>query len=152
MFHLSPVDLNSVLSALSFIFEQSAYYGITPQVLALQIEKAGISTQKLGAFEQLWREEAVSLINKLRSKTVAPLELDTIAWRLHLQIGQSSLSRLKEPSAIFDLGLHSTSQLEAETSNGKKLEHLCMEFSHEELYEFFQKLEVIQEQLDNVLS
>jgi len=131
-------DLRVVLDSCSFIFEQAAYYDITSQVLSGQLEKSGVTTQKISAFEQIWESESKDFVAKLRSKTLAPLTLDSINWRLHLQIGQSSLSRLKEPSALLELGL---------TKDGTKTKQgnlVRLEFSHEKLYDFFQQLEVIQ--------
>jgi hypothetical protein len=62
------------------------------------------------AFGQAWKEEAVDYINKLRKKSIIPTEAESISWRLHLHMGQSSLTRLKEPTAIFQIGLKSTSE------------------------------------------
>jgi hypothetical protein len=46
-------------------------------------------------------------LSHLKQKSIMPLELGNIGWRLYLQIGQNSLSRMREPSAIFDLELKS---------------------------------------------
>jgi hypothetical protein len=58
----------------------------------------------------VWREEAAEYIAKLRKKTLVPIEADSVNWRLHLQIGQNNLYRLKEPTAILQIGLHTTSE------------------------------------------
>ncbi len=56
-------------------------------------------------FLQLWKEEGRNLITKLSNKELSPLSLETIKWQLHLQVGQNTLSQMKEPLAIFELGL-----------------------------------------------
>jgi len=144
-FSLSESQVQSALDGIAFIFEQAAYFGLNPQVLTSQLEKVGIVTQKLSAFETVWKQEAKELVIKLRGKSLAPFQLETVNWRLHLQVGQSNLFRLKEPSAVFEFGLTSTSETTKQAN-----ERLTMEFTHEELEDFFQRLETIQEQLDNL--
>ena len=44
---LSPGDLTNMLEAMSFIFEQSAYYSISVAALGAQLEKTGIVAAKI---------------------------------------------------------------------------------------------------------
>ena len=37
-----------------------------------------------------------------------PYVLDGVRWQLHLQMAQSTLTRVKQPTAIFELALLST--------------------------------------------
>ena len=46
---------------------------------------------------------------------------------------------------MLDLGLVDPASRDL---NGSSMEHVLAEFNHDELYQFFQKLETIQEQLD----
>jgi len=115
------------------------------KILVIQLEKSSVINAKARAFGQAWKEEAGEYITKLRKKPIVPLEADSIDWRLHLQIGQSNIYRLKEPTAILQIGLHSTSD-----TSKKSPENVTMELNHKELYELFEKLEIIQEQLDNL--
>jgi len=142
VFSLGSSDVHAVIDSCAFIFEQSAYFGIgTAGTLGVQLEKAGATIEKIEIFDSAWEEGSKELIARLKNKTVVPMELTKIGWRLHLQVGQSSLSRVKQPTAIFNLQLNSTSEVE-------KTNSLRFEFTHDQLYDFFTKLEVIQEQLD----
>jgi len=152
---LQSSELQTVLDSCSFIYEQAAYYGLAPDILSLHLEKVGIATAKIMAFDKAWREGARELITQLRKKSLVPHQLETVNWRLHIQMGQSTLSRLHEPAAILDFGLSNatpaTSKLEAtDQSDASQGDHFAVELSHEQLYDFFTKLETIQEQLDNL--
>ena len=37
------------------------------------------------------------------------LQLDTVNWRLNLQMAQSSLTKMKMPNALFELGVNNES-------------------------------------------
>ena len=65
---------------------------------------------------------------------------------MHLHMGQSGLTKLKEPSAIFEMHLANPNS----SADGPESadEQFQLEFSHEELYAFFLKMDRIQEQLD----
>jgi len=145
VFKINGTELQSILDSCSFIFAQAGYFAINPEILVIQLEKSGVANAKARSFGQSWKEEAGEYMAKLRKKAIVPLEADSIDWRLHLQIGQSNLYRLKEPTAILQVGLHTTSDIKEKSS-----ENITMEFNHKELYELFEKLETIQEQLDNL--
>ncbi|WAR28461.1 COMDA-like protein [Mya arenaria] len=69
-------------------------------------------------------------------------QLDTINWRLNLQMAQSTKTKQKIPNAMLELGV----SREERDSNQK----IRMEFTHEELYQFYNQLETIQKQLDGL--
>eukprot|EP01117_Protostelium_nocturnum_P007075 TRINITY_DN253_c0_g1_i2.p1 TRINITY_DN253_c0_g1~~TRINITY_DN253_c0_g1_i2.p1 ORF type:complete len:204 (+),score=79.76 TRINITY_DN253_c0_g1_i2:601-1212(+) len=142
---LKPTEVQSVLDSTSFILEQAAYYAARPEILGLQLEHAGVSASKISAFQSVWTEGGSELIGKLRKQTIVPKQLDQIGWRFHLQLSQNTLSKLKEPAAIFKFDLNSSTGNEAEN------ESFRLEFTPDELFNFFTKLELIQEQLDNLL-
>lgn len=69
-------------------------------------------------------------------------------------MGDSHLTRLKEPSALFEyaLGRHQTEAAASSAADGQvgSAESVVVEYSHAELYDFFLKLEQVQEQLDSL--
>ena len=83
---------------------------------------------------------------------------------MNIMMGQSALSKLQEPTALFEFTLSdpdsnlntSDATLEAAIAGADDgcsadgLERLCVEFSHPELYSFFLQLEKVQHQLDNL--
>jgi len=139
---LSSADLSVVLEACTFIFEQAAYYNISGNTLGSQLGKTGLDQAKIEIFQRIWQEEAEGLVARLKTKTVSPLVLDEIGWRLHLHLSQSNLSKIKVPSAIFELSLKSP--------EGQKESSVLLEFNKDELQQFYFQLETMQDQLDNL--
>lgn len=70
-----------------------------------------------------------------------PATLSSSQYRLHLVMGESNLTRLQDPCALFELGLTK--------ANGES-EQVAVEFNHNEMYDLFLKLERMQEQLDGL--
>lgn len=93
---------------------------------------------QVDVFKTVWQEQALGLVTKLRGRSIAgPKSLASVNWKLQMQMGQRHRSKLNAPSAILDLAF----------SDG---DTLAMEFSHDELRDFFGKLERVQAQLDSL--
>ncbi|XP_023556336.1 COMM domain-containing protein 10 [Octodon degus] len=58
-------------------------------------------------------------------------QLETIGWQLNLQIAHSAQAKLKSPQAVIQLGVNS--------EDSKNLEKVLVEFSHKELFDFYNK-------------
>ncbi|XP_064293822.1 COMM domain-containing protein 10 isoform X3 [Phalacrocorax carbo] len=69
-------------------------------------------------------------------------QLETIGWQLNLQMAESVQAKLKSPQAVLELGVSN--------EDSKNLKKVFVEFSHQELFEFYNKLETIQAQLDSL--
>ncbi|EGG21920.1 COMM domain-containing protein 10 [Cavenderia fasciculata] len=137
---LSTNQLRSIIEATSFILDQIAYYAISSNALASQLDKTILAKDKIQTFQNVWEENAEHILQQLKSKTVSPMVLDDIGWRFHLQMSQSSMSKIKQSSAIFEFNLKSSN------SNEKML----LEFNREQLQDLYLKLEDIQEKLDTL--
>jgi len=166
-----------VLEALSYVFEQAAYHTIRPAALPPLLEAALWDATHSAAVGKAWEEGAANIVASLKEHTMSgPKTLVGSQYRLHLVMAESNLSRLQDPVALFELALAPTSNADAATaaapaappppppsnsSSGAKApnasttassvpgpEALALEFTHRELYDFFQKLERVQEQLD----
>eukprot|EP00112_Aurelia_sp_Birch-Aquarium-sp1_P024127 Seg7470.1 transcript_id=Seg7470.1/GoldUCD/mRNA.D3Y31 product="COMM domain-containing protein 10" protein_id=Seg7470.1/GoldUCD/D3Y31 len=142
-FELNKDEIEAVLDTLSFILEQAAYHCAKPAILQQQLEAIELNKEKLTAVVDIWTENGASVITKLRKRSLAPKQLDSVNWRLNLQLAQSNRTKMKKTNAFFELGLKSTSSEE---------EKVRLEFTHGELYDFFNKLETIQNQLDSLTS
>uniref|UniRef100_A0A8C9L8V8 COMM domain containing 10 n=1 Tax=Pavo cristatus TaxID=9049 RepID=A0A8C9L8V8_PAVCR len=70
------------------------------------------------------------------------MRLETIGWQLNLQMSASTQAKLKSPRAVLELGVSN--------EDSKNLKKVFVEFSHQELFEFYNKLETIQAQLDSL--
>mmetsp|Transcript_2630 Transcript_2630/g.7255 ORF Transcript_2630/g.7255 Transcript_2630/m.7255 type:complete len:201 (+) Transcript_2630:124-726(+) len=138
---LHEEQLATLMEICSFIFEQASYVQLSLQQLKEQLEKAGMQKDQNIAFLKVWDTEGSHLIEALKEKSVVPDALDSVKWRLHLQTGTASLARLRTPTAIFELGMKNS-------ATGELSEPIIAEFSHEELSILYDKLELIQEQVD----
>mmetsp|Transcript_11678 Transcript_11678/g.23572 ORF Transcript_11678/g.23572 Transcript_11678/m.23572 type:complete len:201 (+) Transcript_11678:6-608(+) len=142
-FNLSALEFNDVLGACSYAFEQSAYATIKPDALATTLTRAGMSDEHSSVFSQTWAQAATTVVKNLRDAAMmgAPKVLTNNEWSLSINMSNNTLKNTKEASARFEFDL-------ARPNDGGDEETLAIEFTHEELYGFFQKLEKVQSQLD----
>ena len=59
-------------------------------------------------------------------------QLEGVNWRLNLQMGQASQTKMKIPNAMFEMVVAG--------SDPDQKEKIRMEFSHDELFEFYNKV------------
>ncbi|XP_061117316.1 COMM domain-containing protein 10 [Conger conger] len=139
---LDKQALSLVLETVSFILEQAVYHNVKPASLKQQLESVHLDPDKVDALSQAWASTASDTVEKFRQRIFAPKKLEHVGWQLNLQMAQSTQAKLKSPHAVLELGVAGE-----EDQNAEKL---FVEFSHQELLEFYSKLETIQEQLDSL--
>jgi len=83
------------------------------------------------------------LEKKLQRSPVVPHHLDDVQWRLHLKLGESEKEKILTPTSFFQFSLTDP--------KGENEEDFTLEFDHDELYSFFNYMEDIQQQLDDLL-
>ncbi|XP_007260844.3 COMM domain-containing protein 10 [Astyanax mexicanus] len=135
--------LHLVLETTSFLLEQAVYHNIKPASFKQQLENIQVAPDKAEAFCQAWATAGPDVVEKIRQRIFAPKKLEHVGWQLNLQMGQSSQAKLKAPHAVLDLGVR-------EEDESEHLQNVFVEFSHQELLEFYNKLETIQAQLDSL--
>lgn len=160
VFNLTDETLRLVIDACCYIFEQAAFSGISPEPLYETLLEAGIDEQHSKVIGRLWAAEALNFINKLKSRTLGSKTLLETRYHMNLIMADSILSKQHEPTAIFEFTLSNPENTTTTTSspssssstdhNSNKIEKLCTEFSHQDLYNLFNDLERIQVQLDNL--
>ncbi|XP_008416463.1 COMM domain-containing protein 10 [Poecilia reticulata] len=134
--------LNLVLETTAFILEQAVYHSIKPASLQQQLEEIHLNSDKAEVFSQAWASAGPELVEKLKRSTFAPKKLDYVSWQLNLQMAQSSQARMKSPSAVLQLGVRN--------EDSEVQENIFVEFNHQQLLEFYDKLEIVQGQLDSL--
>ncbi|XP_069932121.1 COMM domain-containing protein 10 isoform X1 [Oryctolagus cuniculus] len=142
-FSLEKQDLHLVLETIAFILEQAVYHNVKPAALQQQLQSIHLSRDKAEAFASAWAAVGQETVEKFRQRILAPHKLETVGWQLNLQMAHSAQAKLKSPQAVLQLGVS--------TEDSKSLEKVLVEFSHEELFEFYNKLETIQAQLDSLM-
>eukprot|EP00002_Diphylleia_rotans_P002600 TRINITY_DN11649_c0_g1_i1.p1 TRINITY_DN11649_c0_g1~~TRINITY_DN11649_c0_g1_i1.p1 ORF type:complete len:203 (-),score=62.81 TRINITY_DN11649_c0_g1_i1:349-957(-) len=144
LLQLSPADLQTVLDACSYIFEQLAYFGGNADILVGNLRAVKVDEDKIQGFVATWSNFGQDFVAKLRSRTIGfPHELIETKWDLHLQMSQSDLTRVNETRAIFELAL-------GDSETGKKADKVLFECSQSDLFRLYEKLEVLQQQLDRL--
>ncbi|XP_034026525.1 COMM domain-containing protein 10 [Thalassophryne amazonica] len=139
---LEKATLSLVLETTAFILEQAVYHNVKPASLQQQLEALHLSSDKAEVFTQTWATAGPELIERSKHSIFAPKKLDYVGWQLNLQMAKSSQHRLKAPSAVLQLGLHN--------EHSESQENVFVEFSHQELLDFYNKLEIVQSQLDSL--
>ncbi|XP_057688868.1 COMM domain-containing protein 10 isoform X1 [Corythoichthys intestinalis] len=139
---LDKQALDLVLETSAFILEQAVYHNVKPASLQQQLQGISVSPDKAEVFSQTWSISGPELVNRLKHNIFAPKKLDFVSWQLNLQMAQSSQARLKSPSAVLQLGLNN--------EDSQVQENIFVEFNHQELLEFYNKLEIVQGQLDSL--
>ncbi|XP_050402231.1 COMM domain-containing protein 10 [Patella vulgata] len=141
---VSSEELELVLQTLEFFVQQAAYHSAKPQVLSSQLKELQIDDDKVECIAEVWTNGAYGVINRLKSKGLACKKLEDINWRLNLQLAQSTKVKLKAPNTLLELALKS--------DDDESKERIRLDFSHEELYQFYKQLETIQQQLDTLFK
>jgi hypothetical protein len=142
--HLPASELKDVIEACEFIFHQAAYHSAKPNILAEQLRQLQLEDDKVDALTDAWTHAARDVISRLRQHSLPPLQLESVNWRLGLQVAQKNQSNIKLPDAVLEL------RLKDATSGSDQANNIRMEFSHLELYSFYNQLEAIQSQLDSL--
>ncbi|XP_032371531.1 COMM domain-containing protein 10 [Etheostoma spectabile] len=132
--------LSLVLETAAFILEQAVYHNVKPASLQQQLEGVHLNPDKAEVFSQTWASSGPELVEKLKHNTFAPKKLEYVGWQLNLQMAQSSQARLKSPSAVLQLGLRN--------EDSEVQENVFVDFNHKELLDLYNKLEIVQGQLD----
>ncbi|KAM8864923.1 COMM domain-containing protein 10 isoform 1-T1 [Synchiropus picturatus] len=139
---LDKQALNLVLETSAFILEQAVYQNVKPASLQQQLESVHLNPDKAEVFAQTWATSGPELVERLKQNIFAPKKLEYVGWQLNLQMAQSSQARLKAPSAVLQLGLRK--------EDSEVQENVFVEFTHPELLDFYNKLEIVQGQLDSL--
>lgn len=139
-FQLSNEDCRLVIDILEFIYLQAAYELIKPNVLYANLENISMSEEKSVAISELWKESGKEIVDRIReTKSLFANRLVDIKWRLNLNVATDSSSKQKNPMALFEFKLE---------SNQSKEDKVQIEFSKDQLYSFYEQLEVMQKQID----
>ncbi|XP_069694216.1 COMM domain-containing protein 10 isoform X2 [Periplaneta americana] len=142
---LEKQDLQLLLESTTFIIEQAAYYMTKPSVLQRHLsETLKLNEDKCEAFINIWMSSAKGIVEHLRQRSLFPTQFEGISWSLNLQTATGAQTKQIIPKAVFQFGL------KIDESKEISHENVTVEFTHEELFEFYKQLETIQSQLDGL--
>jgi len=134
-------EVREISGALAFVYERAASQGASPEALTKALSAAGAGEALAGLAGEIWRELGPALLQRLKQIPFgAPEVLTGVNWQVNVPISGSEASVPEpRPSALFDLEL---------TGGSSEPRHVKMQLSAQELQGFFDKVELIQEQLD----
>ncbi|XP_048360069.1 COMM domain-containing protein 10 [Sphaerodactylus townsendi] len=141
-FSVEKQDLHLILETITFILEQAVYHNLKPTILQQQLEHSHVDHDKAEVFATTWAAAGPDTVEKFRQRILSPQKLETIGWQLNLQMAQSTQAKQKSPQAVLELGVIN--------QDSKNMEKVLVEFNHQELFEFYNKFETIQAQLDSL--
>jgi len=143
LFSFTQEQLDTVLDACTYIFEQAAYHNLKPERLTAYLVQAKLEQSQAEALGANWRDYRDVYLAKRRDHSFgAPLTLDDVSWRLQLSLADQSLSKTKDLNAIFNFTLANVDGVQDSTEN------LTVQFSPAQLKDFYEKIELIQKQID----
>ena len=90
---------HSVSDILEFIFLQAAYEIAKPAYLLASLIKIKLSEEKSNCIAEYWKENAKDILEKIRQhKTISNQRLQTIKWRLNLNLATDCKTKQKNPN------------------------------------------------------
>lgn len=165
-------ELQIILNCISYIYEQAAFTSTGPEALYQLLLESGIDESHGKVFGKLWASEGSDYISKLKAQPLGYPSLIGLDYHLNMVLGQNDLSKLQESTALYELTISKYQNQNIEDSSNPNptttcpdnclvgstnvnndsfnQEKLCIEFSHTDLFSFFNQLERIQHQLDNM--
>jgi hypothetical protein len=141
---LSSFD-EQVLSGVKYIFETALYTSMNPDKLYNGLIELDMSEDRAEIFRVIWQEQGRTVVAKAREREMGPQILSSFSWRLQLHMSEQNLSKLTAPNCLFQFNLKNDTFI-----SDNKEEELVVEFSQDDMYSFFQNLETIQAQLDEL--
>uniref|UniRef100_A0A7S3K4B9 COMM domain-containing protein n=1 Tax=Aureoumbra lagunensis TaxID=44058 RepID=A0A7S3K4B9_9STRA len=154
---INEADLNALVQFSAYVFEEAAYQTQEPDSFEAHLnESLGVLPKHASVMRNVWESEATAYIGRLREKHLLGSKiLSDTTWTTHLCVATSdddpastkgpprSKSDKKNTQATSVFNLHMNNDSEPP---------LAIEFSHQELYAFFQKLQDIQHGIDSLSS
>ncbi|EDL09959.1 COMM domain-containing protein 10 isoform 9 [Mus musculus] len=122
--------------------------GRFPRLLSRILQKLHLKAESSFSEEEEEKLQAAFSLEKqelhlvLETISFVLEQLETVGWQLNLQMAHSAQAKLQSPQAVLQLGVSK--------EDAKNVEKVLVEFNHKELFDFYNKLETIQAQLDSL--
>mmetsp|Transcript_28627 Transcript_28627/g.50407 ORF Transcript_28627/g.50407 Transcript_28627/m.50407 type:complete len:205 (-) Transcript_28627:201-815(-) len=145
---LEPTELEMVLSLSRYVFEQAAYHNTTGKKLLVALTGAGMTEGMAEIYSTVWHGSKKSLVKRLQTFTLGtPNVLLGTDWQFHLNMSSQTIEKEKELKAVLRLTLGKAAGAGEEEDDEPDV---CMELGREGLTNLYEKLEIIQHQLDSL--
>jgi hypothetical protein len=85
MFGINENDLEHVLDACGYIFEQVSYFNVHDLVLLKsELEKIGFDAMHSIPFCDVWKKEGLSFTDKIKDVNIVPNRMESSSWRVKI--------------------------------------------------------------------
>ncbi|KAH9331329.1 hypothetical protein KI387_003437, partial [Taxus chinensis] len=105
---LSSEELQSLIDACTFAFEQAAINSVSVTKFVDSLKLSGLSSSSLPVFQDLWMRSGPALVIAFNEKPFgAPgnSQLVDVQWRVHMQVASSNERQQREPIGILQMNL-----------------------------------------------
>ena len=104
---LPKKSIQLVIDILEFIFLQAAYELVKPAFLQTSMAKIKLTEEKLNSIEEVWKENGKYILEKIRQhKAISNQRLQTIKWRLNLNLATDFKIKQKNPITLVTHQIH----------------------------------------------
>jgi COMM domain containing 10 len=129
----------------SYVFERAAYHGVNGEALTEHLVTVGMLEDRAAVLGTVWQDGGKQVVDAFRgTSNGAARVLNSTNWSVHVNVASNATAAGRDVYGVVELGLSDPANPD------KPSKPILTEFSHDELYDFFQKLETIQEQLDEL--
>lgn len=136
-------DFLLLIKTLSYILKRASTFIMKPTKLQQELkEKLQLHDNKIDVIMKLWIKNMKPILDNLETKStdsVRSNELENVAWNLKVQL--SSEPQQKEKTPIAHLQMTTTNE-----------EQINLEINHMELFDLYNQLEAVQNELDSFRS
>ncbi|KAL7646671.1 UNVERIFIED_CONTAM: hypothetical protein RMT77_001924 [Armadillidium vulgare] len=151
---LSAKEFNEILTVIKDILFESAQNTLHPQILKTKLVSFGMLESHAEIFSDLWAQNGKMVIGKLKKISLSQWQLKGLSWEFHAETSSTSTARQKCPIVIMDLNLFEAPPLLCNTSSDYDLKgkNVVFQMDGEDLLQFYNELEKIQQQIDSLNS
>lgn len=138
----SKNDLKTILDVSAYILLQAAYNVTKPTNLQKDLmDVLKMNESKAEMFFNVWSSNAKKIVEKLRQKSIHDPQLDGLSWMLNVNAASSANLQCVQQRAVIELKLKQDSD---------SVGNIVMDVNQSQLYQFYETLEKIQTELDNL--
>uniref|UniRef100_A0A1B6EFT5 COMM domain-containing protein n=1 Tax=Clastoptera arizonana TaxID=38151 RepID=A0A1B6EFT5_9HEMI len=140
--NIDQTELSLLLDTSTLILTQAAYCVTKPQVFQEQLlNSLKLEEEKAQAFVHIWSNHAQGVVSNLRQKSIHPIQLESVNWKLNITTADDVHGQQLEPRAMIGLKLK---------HDGDKCSTTILDLNEEGLVTLYNTLENIQAELDSL--
>lgn len=129
-------DLHSILGAIRNVFQTAAYNLAKVNTVQNDLMQLGLTEDRATVVAKVWSDEGKKLLETKKRKVIGENLVTSIDYSLNVQIATEATSKEAKPVVMLQL-------------NGPESDFV-MEMDHQELSKFYDQLEEIQSQIDQL--